>query len=294
MKRSYDGHIAGDMDLSSIIGIGQIPYLRNIPADLWGVPAIMHTAAVAIIAANAALEFFPQLLPIVKPAIATAAVYAVLAKEGAIDATYLAGYFDLRYSHEAPLLKDFQSKWKASPNTYSKILGGQGSYEPYRMEEFLYEKPFANLRVHSVLNSNWQDENKDTLGLFSFDSSSGKYVGVAANFSSSSPLDFKSSSHWETFGAKKVRWDNSVQGVEGKVPIRHADRYALPGFMVTDFIKKYEFEIDDLMPHRLRQIRLNFNFEEEIAWECDVSKPETDATACIVYKRTPASNWSKI
>jgi hypothetical protein len=71
--------------------------------------------------------------------------------------------------------------------------------------------------------------------------------------------------------------------------------YPMPSIMVKDYIEKYEFEVDDLMPHRLRQIRLNFNFNEELAWECDVSKAEGATDACVVYKRTPASNkWDTL
>jgi hypothetical protein len=42
--------------------------------------------------------------------------------------------------------------------------------------------------------------------------------------------------------------------------------------LIKDYIEKYEFEVDDLMPHRLRQIRINFNFNEDLAWECDINK----------------------
>jgi len=201
---------------------------------------------------------------------------------GAMVSAYMlpsavAAGMDMNIGHRKPVLKDYQMDWKGQKNFYSKILGGQGSYEPYRMEEFLYEKPFANIRVKSKYSNDWEDQKEDSLGLYVGDSFKPVYTDKL-----SSPLAFKSSGDWETFGAKKVRWDNSAQGVGGnKVPIRHVDRYPMPGFMVTDFIQKYEFEIDDLMPHRLRQIRLNFNFNEEIAWECDINKTETDATACV-------------
>jgi len=49
------------------------------------------------------------------------------------------------------------------------------------------------------------------------------------------------------------------------------------------------------MPHRLRQIRLSFNYNEEIAWECDINKSETADDACIVYKRgSNGRDWEKI
>ncbi|MDR0516256.1 MAG: hypothetical protein LBH25_04355 [Fibromonadaceae bacterium] len=279
MRRSYNGHVAGDMDLGYV------------PADLWGVPGKIHSASIAIAAADLALKYlFPELLPAVKSGIASLAVVAAGANKGAIYAAYLAGFYDLSYSHEVPLHKQFQSKWKGAPNTYSKILGDNVTVTPYQMEEFLYEKPFASVKVRSLYSSDWADQKKDTLGLYVGDSSKPVYIADKL----SSPLAFKSSGDWETFGAKKERW-STTQGADGKVPIRHVDRYALPSFMVEDFIQKYEFEIDDLMPHRLRQIRLNFNFNEEIAWECDIDREETDAAACAVYKRTPAApGWVEL
>lgn len=47
--------------------------------------------------------------------------------------------------------------------------------------------------------------------------------------------------------------------------VRHVERYEVPAITVEDWIEKYSFVIDDLMPHRLRQIRINFNFQEEVA-----------------------------
>ena len=60
---------------------------------------------------------------------------------------------------------------------------------------------------------------------------------------------------------------------------------------VEDWIEKYSFVVDDLMPHRLRQIRMNFNYQEEIAWECDITEPENSDTACTVYKRSGGGSW---
>ena len=56
------------------------------------------------------------------------------------------------------------------------------------------------------------------------------------------------------------------------VPIRHVERYEVPAIVVENFIEKYSFVVDDLMPHRLRQIRMNFNFQEEIAWDWPQSR----------------------
>ena len=75
------------------------------------------------------------------------------------------------------------------------------------------------------------------------------------------------------------------------VPIRHVERYKAPAITVDDWIEKYSFVVDDLMPHRLRQIKMNFNFQEEIAWECDVTKDSESKDACRVYKRTSGGDW---
>jgi len=156
------------------------------------------------------------------------------------------------------------------------------------MEEFLYEKPFANIKVRSSYSADWKVQKNDTLGLYLGDSLKPVYIADRL----SKPLTFKSGSDWEQMGAKKVRWETTTGVGNSKIPIRHADRYPMPAFTVDDFIQKYEFEIDDLMPHRLRQIRLNFNFNEELAWECDIDKPEAYPSACKVYKRTPAGpDW---
>jgi len=251
--------------------------------------------ASSIFAVDIAMHYlFPNEAKVIKIALGVTGA-AMLGQSLILPITV--GVEDLKLSHKAPTLSKHQSDWFADTNTYSKISGGDTTIIPYRMEEFLYEKPFVNLRVHSILDSTWKDLNKDTLGLFGYDSSGNEVsLGVAVDFSKSSPLDFKSSSHWETFGAKKVRWDNNAQDADNnKIPIRHADRYAMPSIMVDKFIEKYEFEVDDLMPHRLRQIRINFNFNEDIAWECNVNKSETDNKACVVYKRTPNSNgWKAV
>lgn len=111
------------------------------------------------------------------------------------------------------------------------------------------------------------------------------------------PLRFKSEADWSKMGVKVDRWEK-VDGLtpEGKdtsnyVPIRHVERYEVPAITVEDWIEKYSFVVDDLMPHRLRQIRMNFNYQEEIAWECDITEPENSDTACTVYKRSGGGSW---
>ena len=53
--------------------------------------------------------------------------------------------------------------------------------------------------------------------------------------------------------------------------------------MATDFIQRYSFVVDDLMPHRLREITMNFNFQTEIKWKCNVEVNSKSDTACTVY-----------
>ena len=112
-----------------------------------------------------------------------------------------------------------------------------------------------------------------------------------------SPLKFKSESDWYKVGVKVDRWER-VPGLKPNgnvdstyVPIRHVERYNVPDIVVTGFIEKYSFVVDDLMPHRMRQIKMTFNSNEEVAWECDISKAEDDQHACAVYKRKLGNSW---
>ena len=112
-----------------------------------------------------------------------------------------------------------------------------------------------------------------------------------------SPLKFKSESDWYKVGVKVDRWERvdglHPDGSENKkgVPIRHVERYSVPDIVVTGFIEKYSFVVDDLMPHRMRQIKMTFNSNDEVAWECDISKAEGDPHACAVYKRLLGNSW---
>ena len=112
-----------------------------------------------------------------------------------------------------------------------------------------------------------------------------------------SELKFKSESDWSKMGVKVDRWEKvdglHPDGSENKkgVPIRHVERYEVPAITVEDWIEKYSFVVDDLMPHRLRQIRMNFNYQVEIAWECDITKDSDADDACTVYKRSGGGSW---
>lgn len=110
-------------------------------------------------------------------------------------------------------------------------------------------------------------------------------------------IAFKSVTDWDKMGIKLDRWEK-VDGLhpdgsknEKGVPIRHVERYEVPAITVDNWIEKYSFVVDDLMPHRLRQIVLNFNYQQEIAWECDISKDSQADDACAVYKRKSGDNW---
>jgi hypothetical protein len=85
-----------------------------------------------------------------------------------------------------------------------------------------------------------------------------------------SPLKFKSESDWYKVGVKVDRWER-VPGLKpdgnvdsSYVPIRHVERYGVPDIVVTGFIERYSFVVDDLMPHRMRQIKMTFNSNEEV------------------------------
>ena len=172
------------------------------------------------------------------------------------------------------------------------------------IDTLLIQKKLLNTEKESVANLNRncyyldsKDNKNCALGLFK---SSNDLMSTHKEQSLSSltqPLRFKSESDWSKMGVKVDRWE-MVDGLhpDGSenskgVPIRHVERYEVPAITVEDWIEKYSFVVDDLMPHRLRQIRMNFNFQEEIAWECDITEPENSDTACTVYKRSGGGSW---
>lgn len=112
-----------------------------------------------------------------------------------------------------------------------------------------------------------------------------------------SPLKFKSESDWYKVGVKVDRWERvdglnpNGDSVAKYVPIRHVERYSVPDIVVTGFIERYSFVVDDLMPHRMRQIKMTFNSNEEVAWECNIKAAEDDPHACAVYKRLLGNSW---
>ncbi len=229
------------------------------------------------------------------------------------------GFDDLAESHMMPLYRKHLEKWLGKENSYTRISGGDTAIVPYLMEDFLYERPFVNLllgdihtldtlskmdpaaREGSALNRNCyylgdRDSAECAVGLFS-KSADLTSTQKVQKVSSLTPLRFKSELDWSKMGVKVDRWER-VDGLtpDGRlakksVPVRHVERYEVPAIAVDDWIEKYLFVVDDLMPHRLRQIRMNFNYQEEIAWECDVSKDYNAPDNCTVYKRTSGGEW---
>ena len=221
------------------------------------------------------------------------------------------GVFDLIDSHENAKTRRMLDTLYSAEFSYNKVLGGNVSGKIRLMEDFLYERPFVNLGLFvsdstlRVVDAGCYYEadkaNKQQLceiGLFGADGKVAASNGKK-NYSEfrKGDLKFKSESDWSKMGVKVDRWER-VDGLKPDgsdnpkgVPIRHVERYEVPAITVEDWIEKYSFVVDDLMPHRLRQIRLNFNFQEEIAWECDITKPDTSSNACTVYKRSGGGNW---
>ena len=235
-------------------------------------------------------------------------VSAAMAIAGTVPEAFMNGVLDLKESHNSSMDTRFKN-WKLNDSVHV-------------YEDFLYERPFVNLllgdihtldtlskmepaaREGSALNRNCyylgdRDSAECAVGLFS-KSADLTSTQKVQKVSSLTPLRFKSESDWSKMGVKVDRWER-VDGLtpdgelaKNSVPIRHVERYEVPAITVDDWIEKYSFVVDDLMPHRLRQIRLNFNYREEIAWECDVSKDYEANDNCIVYKRISGGEWKEL
>ena len=245
----------------------------------------------------------------VSSSIANASVLAA-----ALLPTLLEAMDDLYDSHENAKARRMLDTLYSAEFSYSKVLGGKESGKIRLMEDFLYERPFVNLAL-SLSNSALRAVEPgcyyeadsagkrqlcevglyDSLGNVAA-SSNGKMN--YADFRKLPTLRFKSESDWSRVGLKLDRWERvdglGPSGDSVKIPIRHVERYSVPNIVVDSFIEKYSFVIDDLMPHRLRQIRLNFNYQEEIAWECDVTRDPSAGDACTVYKRSGGSGWDTL
>ena len=222
---------------------------------------------------------------------------------------FAAGVMDLSTSHNLPIDKGFKD-WMLNNSVHV-------------YEDFLYERPFVNLALNDTatlnklqgMSSTAREKSTLNRNCFYIGSKNGVNCAIglfkAANDLNSTqknqplsglttPLRFKSESDWSKMGVKVDRWEK-VDGLhpdgslnEKGVPIRHVERYEVPAITVDDWIEKYSFVVDDLMPHRLRQIRMNFNYQEEIAWECDASKDYNAPDNCTVYKRTSGGEWTEL
>ena len=252
---------------------------------------------------------------------ALGAVTAGMLVEAMLPATY-SGVKDLSESHQMPLYAKHVGNWYSDKNSFTTLGRGSSEYTPYLMEDFLYERPFVNLALNDTATLNQlqgmssTNREKSTLNRNCYYIGSKNGVNCALGLFKSpndltsthknqslsgltTPLRFKSESDWSKMGVKVDRWEK-VDGLtpEGKdtsnyVPIRHVERYEVPAITVENWIEKYSFVVDDLMPHRLRQIRMNFNFVTEIAWECDITKAEDDDKACKVYQRSAGEPWGE-
>ena len=295
-------------------------------SEAWRVAAVATAiAAAACLTADAALAW-------IKPAAIAANIAIAVGSAALIYnmvSSYLSEDLEdeMKYSHQRPLQADILDSLMANNGderisySYSRIKAGDTSLTPYLMNDFLYERPFVNLALNDTATLNklqgMTDSARDasTLNRNCFYIGSRNGVNCAIGLFKSvndlnstqkelplsgltTPLRFKSESDWSKMGMKVDRWEK-VDGLtpEGKdtsdyVPIRHVERYEVPAITVEDWIEKYSFVVDDLMPHRLRQIRMNFNYQEEIAWECDITKPDTSSNACTVYARSGSGNWT--
>lgn len=134
-----------------------------------------------------------------------------------------------------------------------RIDGKNEDIETYLLEDLLYEKPFVNLSVRNA--NDWTevvDSTKmDSLGLYGVKGSLAVKDMKLVRFS---PLKFNTSSDWGKFGVKTERWER-VDGLDESgglarksVPVRHVERYEVPAIAVDDWIERYSFVVDDLMP----------------------------------------------
>ena len=277
----------------------------NASGTLGDVAAVFDEVVNTIVAIDNTLDyFFPGVVDGIKIAMGFAAGSV---QEGlSFTAALGLGIADVSTSHNLPIDKGFKD-WMLNDSVHL-------------YEDFLYERPFVNLALNDIRTLNMLSPlSPDSIeksplnrNCYYIGSKSGKTCAIGLfsrkdtlnsfqqeqNLSALTPLLFKSESDWSKMGVKVDRWE-MVDGLkpngdlaEKSVPIRHVERYVVPDNIVAqDFIEKYSFVIDDLMPHRMRKIYMNFNFQQELAWECDIEKDPADNTACKVYKRKVGTPW---
>lgn len=275
-------------------------------AAYYSSPDAYEIALIATMAAIAGMElanfiYYYPLQVALKVGIPASAAIAIISTFPSALAT---GVADLMNSHNMSMDTYFKEWYIKDYNEYADSV--------HVYEDFLYEKPFVNLLLgdahtlemidndtthgktattklsKSCFYIGSRDSAKCVVGFFG---DSVQNTSVAENISVSKlePLKFHSSQDWNEFGVKVDRWEK-VPGLTSSgalndtlVPIRHVERYKLPKIVAIDYIHRYSFVVDDLMPHRLREITMNFNFQTEIKWACNVKiDPKLD-TACTVY-----------
>lgn len=274
---------------------------RNIQnAAYYSSPDAYEIALIATMAAIAGIEvanfiYYYPLQVALKVGIPASAAIAIIST---LPAALTTGFRDLMKSHNLPIDKVFKD-WMLNDSVHV-------------YEDFLYEKPFVNLLLgdahtlemidndttngktataklsKSCFYIGSRDSAECVVGFFG-DSVQNTSVSENVSVSKLEPLKFHSSQDWNEFGVKVDRWEK-VPGLTSSgaqndtlVPIRHVERYKLPKIVATDYIHRYSFVVDDLMPHRLREITMNFNFQTEIKWVCNIKiDPKLD-TACTVY-----------
>ena len=275
----------------------KVPFVANEHVDNYNTVAtvigINATAIASLYASEALNAFSPAAVAAAKTGIAVSAGAALAAFIGPATVEAIK---DMTENHKNPSQDYWHEKQKSKKNSYTKISGDSESVESYLLEDFLYEKPFVNLSVRN--DNDWTESvdstKMDSLGLYG---KNGSLAVMSMKTTRGNSLKFAGQADWGKLGVKTERWER-VDGLdtnnnlkEKSVPIRHVERYEAPAITIEDWIEKYSFVVDDLMPHRLRQIRMNFNFVTEIAWECDITKAEDDDKACKVYQRSAGEPW---
>lgn len=275
-------------------------------AAYYSSPDAYEIALIATMAAIAGMElanfiYYYPLQFALKVGIPASAAIAIIST---FPSALITGVADLMNSHNMSMDTYFKEWYVKDYNEYVDSI--------HVYEDFLYEKPFVNLLLgdaHTLemidndttnkkvstakLNKSCfyigsRDSAKCVVGFFG-DSVQNTSVSEDVSVSKLEPLKFHSSQDWNEFGVKVDRWEK-VPGLTSSgalndtlVPIRHVERYKLPKIVATDFIHRYSFVVDDLMPHRLREITMNFNFQTEIKWKCNVKVDSKSDTACTVY-----------
>ena len=326
-KQSYNGNIVlhstindfphEDIDLQFILDELSIPFSR-VGTVIEEAAAILAVTGIAAAVLEETLFWNQPVLKALKGALLCGTGISVTSV--GVGYVAIAGLVDLNYSHRVPIMPNFQKKWHGAENKFNLAVDGASSKTPYLMEDFLYEKPYINLglfvadpALQAVDPSCYYEKSRTgnsaecEIGLYGKRDSilvSGDTIKVDGSFQKKKyneyqqkPIEFKTGADWDKMGVKIDRWER-VSGIDSngrvspnEVPIRHVERYEVPPITVKGYIEKYSFVVDDLMPHRLREIYMNFNFQQELVWECDVEKDPKANDACEVYKRIAGQSW---